>query len=233
METNFSQIAARLLSIFRSPYGASPALSASAISSEPEGPVVCADELNVVRQNSRDLYLDLLIKCISYLIYGPPPADPWNDGLFRRDAKSGRDRHSPAHSMVGVLRLKNVRDLVQRAIDLGVPGDFIETGVWRGGCCILIRGILAANQIRDRKVYLADSFEGLPRPKPKLYPQDRGDMHHKISELAISLDEVKENFRRYGLLDNQVVFIKGFFSDTLPALDAGPFAVVRTRRRHV
>ena len=226
MKQTFIRIVARLLSTLRPSNSSSPVLGASAVPSEPEGPAVCGEELDLVRQDPRDLYIDLLIKCISYLIYGPPPIDPWNDGLFRPDAKPGRDRHSPAHSMVGVLRLKNVRDLVQRTIDLGVPGDFIETGVWRGGCCILIRGVLAANQIRDRKVYLADSFEGLPRPS-KLFPQDRGDTHHKIREMAVSLDEVKENFRRYGLLDDQVIFVKGYFSDTLPALDAGPFALVR------
>ena len=38
---------------------------------------------------------------------------------------------------------------------------------------------------------------------------------------------MKTNFARYRLLDDQVVFVKGFFSDTLPKLDAGPFALVR------
>src|SRR5271154_6266086 len=99
---------------------------------------------------ARDLYLDLLFKSISNLIYGSPPQDPWNDGFFRADARPGRDRSSPAHSMLGVLRLANIRDLVQKALDDGVPGDFIETGVWRGGACIFMRGVLAANQIADR-----------------------------------------------------------------------------------
>ncbi|MGH7816650.1 MAG: TylF/MycF/NovP-related O-methyltransferase [Candidatus Binatia bacterium] len=178
-------------------------------------------------QKVHDLYLDLLLKSLSNLIYGPPPLDPWNDGLFRPDARSGRDWHSPAHTMVGTLRLKNVRGLVQRALDLGIPGDFIETGVWRGGCCILMRGVLAANSVNSRKVYVADSFEGLPPPNTDLFPQDSGLNLHLIPELAVSLDEVRANFARYGLLDEQVVFVKGFFSDTLPALDAGPFAVIR------
>ena len=46
-------------------------------------------------------------------------------------------------------------------------------------------------------------------------------------QLAVSLDEVKDNFARYGLLDDQVVFVKGWFQDTLPSLDAGPFALLR------
>ncbi len=175
----------------------------------------------------RDLYVDLLFKSLSNLIYGPPPLDPWNDGLFRPDARPGRDNKSPAHTMVGILRLENVRDLTQRVLDLEIPGDFIETGVWRGGCCILMRGILAANMVEDRKVYVADSFEGLPPPKPDLYPQDEGDTFHLMKNLAISLDQVKANFDVYGLLDDQVAFVKGFFSETLPVLDAGPFALIR------
>jgi O-methyltransferase len=185
-----------------------------------------------IRQKStgevaRDLYLDLLVKSISNLIYGALPSDPWNDGLFRPDAGPGRNRESPAHSMVGLLRLENVRELAQRAIDEGIPGDFIETGVWRGGCCILMRGVLAANLATDRKVYVADSFAGLPPPNQDLFPVDAGTDLHTLPGLAVPLDEVRDNFNRYGLLDDRVVFVEGFFSDTLPKLDAGPFALIR------
>lgn len=180
-----------------------------------------------MNEHTRELYLDLLVKSLSNLIYGPLPLDPWNDGLFRGDARPGRDRSSPAHTMVGILRLENVRELTQRALDTGVQGDLIEAGVWRGGCCILMRGLLAANSISTRKVYVADSFEGLPPPKPELFPQDAGSHFHTVRALAVPLDEVKANFARYGLLDDQVIFVKGFFSDTLPALETGPFAVIR------
>ena len=178
-------------------------------------------------QSPRDLYLDLLIKCLSNLVYGPPPADPWNDGLLRRGFGPGWDRQSPAHTMVGIRRLENLRELVERTIDLEIPGDFIETGVWRGGCCILMRGVLAAKGVHGRKVYAADSVRGLPPPKPALYPADAGDVHHMMPALAVSLGEVKANFDRYGLLDEQVVFVEGFFSETLPSLKAGPFALIR------
>ena len=129
--------------------------------------------------------------------------------------------------MVGVQRLQNVRDLVQAALDENIPGDFIETGVWRGGCCILMRGVLAANGVSDRKVYVADSFAGLPPPNPELYPDDKGLDLHLFEQLAIPLEEVQDNFARYGLLDDQVVFVKGLFKDTLPTLDSGPFSLIR------
>ena len=43
----------------------------------------------------------------------------------------------------------------------------------------------------------------------------------------MSVDEVRSNFARYGLLDDQIVFVEGLFQDTLPALAAGPFALLR------
>src|SRR6266404_355457 len=176
----------------------------------------------------RELYLDLLIKTLANMIYGDPSINEQNAGPFNPELRAeGRDWPAVAHTMIGVRRLENVRELAQRVIDERVPGDFVEAGVWRGGCCILLRGILAANAISDRKVYAVDSFAGLPPPNPRLFPDDENFNLHLYPELAVPLDEVKENFARYGLLDEQVVFVKGLFQDTLPSLEAGPFALLR------
>lgn len=177
---------------------------------------------------ARDLYLDLLIRILTNTIYNDSSIHPDNRGPYSAKARAeGRDWPAVAHTMVGVRRLQNLRDLAQRALDEEIPGDFIEAGVWRGGCCILMRGVLAANFVKDRKVYVADSFEGLPPPDPSRYPHDAGWNLHLHKELAISLEEVKDNFSRYGLLDEQAVFVKGFFHETLPSLDAGCFSLIR------
>jgi O-methyltransferase len=76
-------------------------------------------------------------------------------------------------------------------------------------------------------VWAADSFEGLPSPNAERYPGDAGDRHHEYSYLAVPLEEVRENFRRYGLLDEQVVFLKGWFRDTLPSAPIESLAVMR------
>ena len=176
----------------------------------------------------RELYLDLLIKTLTNMIYGDPSTNPLNTGPFQPELRlEGRDWPAIAHTMIGVQRLENVRELAQRVIDEGIPGDFVEAGVWRGGCCILMRGMLAANAIKDRKVYAIDSFEGLPPPKPHMFPLDEGFHLHLYPELAVSLEQVEANFARYGLLDEQVIFVKGWFQNTLPSLDAGPFALLR------
>jgi O-methyltransferase len=179
--------------------------------------------------SARDLYVDLLIRSVVDGIYGDPMPGPWRVGnkFDRGERAPGTLGPTIAHTMVGVDRLNNLRDLTQCALDEAIPGDFIETGVWRGGCCILMRGILAANGVRDRKVYVADSFRGVPPPKPDLYPADRGDTLHGHLELAVALDVVKANFDRYGLLDDQVVFVEGFFCDTLSSLQCSPLALLR------
>ncbi len=43
----------------------------------------------------------------------------------------------------------------------------------------------------------------------------------------MSLDEVQGNFSRYGLLDDQVVFLEGLFKDTLPTAPVERLAVLR------
>jgi O-methyltransferase len=173
----------------------------------------------------RELYLDLIIKTLANVIYGDPSLVM---GKIDHDPKLreiGRGWPTLAHTMVGVARLTNLKQLAQRTIDERVPGDYIETGVWRGGCCILMRAVIEANQIRDRKVFVADSFDGLP--KPDQYPADGGDTLHTYRELAIPIEQVRANFAAYGLLDEQAVFVPGFFEDTLPSLKAGPFALIR------
>lgn len=61
----------------------------------------------------------------------------------------------------------------------------------------------------------------------KKYPFDKGDQHHKYKELAISLETVKHNFKKYGLLDARVKFIKGWFKDSLPNAPINKLAILR------
>lgn len=153
-------------------------------------------------------------------------------GLFlasffdQESREEGRDFPSAALTMVGRKRLDNLRHCVETVLHDHIPGDLIETGAWRGGACILMRGILAAHGCHDRTVWVADSFEGLPPPDPR-YPADAGDRHYTIDQLAIDLETVQANFDRYGLRDDQVRFLKGWFKDTLPTAGIGQLAVVR------
>ena len=139
-----------------------------------------------------------------------------NNFVSRQQREEGRIWPGYADTMVGLKRLNNVQSCIECILRDNVRGDLIETGVWRGGVCILMRAILAAHGVKDRKVFVADSFEGLPKPDPATFAADSGDTHYIHSFLSVSQQEVEKNFRRYGLLDDQVVFLKGWFKDTLP-----------------
>ena len=129
--------------------------------------------------------------------------------------------------MIGLKRLANVRYCVEDVLMRNVPRDFIETGVWRGGATIFMRAILKVHEVTDRLVWVADSFAGLPPPDLARYPFDRGITLHQFPQLAITLERVQDNFRRYGLLDEQVRFLKGWFRDTLPNAPIERLAVLR------
>jgi O-methyltransferase len=139
----------------------------------------------------------------------------------------GKDWPIRAQTMIGLKRLDHLQGCIEDVLRQNIPGDLIECGVWRGGSTIFMRGILKAYGDAQRRVWAADSFEGLPLPDAESYPADRGDMHHTFRQLAIGLDEVKANFARYGLLDEQVQFLPGWFKDTLPAAPISKLAVLR------
>jgi O-methyltransferase len=137
--------------------------------------------------------------------------------------ESGGQWPCPAHTMIGLKRLDNLQICVEDVLRNKIPGDLIETGVWRGGAVIFMRAVLKAYDVTDRCVWAADSFEGFPPGNPAKYKEDVG----AEGQLAISIDEVRSHFANYGLLDSQVRFLKGWFSDTLPTAPIKCLAVVR------
>ncbi len=130
------------------------------------------------------------------------------------------------HTMLGRKRLENIEACLTSVVSDGIAGDVIECGVWRGGATVFMRGYLAAHGIKDRTVWVADSFEGLPAPT---HEQDEGvDLSkEKYPMLAVSLEAVQDLFASYGLLDEQVRFLRGWFKDTLPSAPIRQLAILR------
>jgi hypothetical protein len=184
-------------------------------------PVEAEDQSS--KDSTRALYLDLMKRCLTNWIYVDTEEKP-----FDQQARAeGRDWPPTAHSMIGLKRLDNLQFCVEDVLTNQIPGDLIETGAWRGGATIFMRAILKAYGVENRYVWVADSFEGLPAADAKKYPHDAGDRHHIHKALRVSLDQVRTNFERYGLLDIQVRFLKGWFRDTLPGAPIEKLAVLR------
>jgi O-methyltransferase len=200
-------------------------------------------------------YLELLKRTLTFTLWPEPltPIEHLNDDrslikrtavaaiagalrptgfqLARANTPSWGDRRDGviwpyyADTMMGLTRLSHLQQCVETVLRERIPGDLIETGVWRGGGCIFMRGVLAAYGVRDRTVYVADSFRGFP---PIEDAHDRGDdPDASRAYIAVPLETVRENFRRYGLLDEQVVFLEGWFKTTLPAAPIDQLAILR------
>ena len=168
-------------------------------------------------------------------------------GAARAALIDGRDAppFEMALTMVGRRRLDNLHDLLLQVVAQNVPGDIIETGVWRGGCSIFATALLQtydqlivpqhiqshALSKREkhrkhphtwkRRVIFADSFVGIPAVQPELYPADI--VHEGAEKLALgesnSIQGLRASLLRLGLPHSEpsVVFLRGYFNETLPA----------------
>ena len=143
--------------------------------------------------------VDLLAGCLCRDLF--LETEPGVDPDVRAD---GRDWPFSAETMIGRRRLDNLIECLTTVLDDGIPGDLIETGVWRGGATILMRGALAAWEDEARSVWVADSFRGLPTPDGATWPADQGVDLSDIDALAVPRSVVEANFERYGLLDERV-----------------------------
>lgn len=199
-----------------------------------------------------ELYLDLLKKCLTRSVFTEefhliePPTrsvlgvlyEPVRRALSLGDlslvrrvdvetARQGNRWPATAETMLGEARLDNIQGCVRQVLEDDVPGDLMEAGVWRGGATILMRATLAAYGDAQRRVWVADSFRGLPRPDAARCPVEAGDKLWARRQLAVPVEQVKANFARYGLLDDRVRFLVGWFSDTMPTAPIERLAVLR------
>jgi O-methyltransferase len=169
---------------------------------------------------NRQRFLNLMKLSLLDLLYE-------NDPEWRKSAVEGWGWPRRSMSMIGLRRLNNLEQCFEHVVAHGIPGDFIETGVWRGGAAIFMRALLDAHEVPDRTVWVADSFEGMPVPDAEKYPADRDLDFSNNERLTVPLEEVQRNFRRYGLLDDRVRFLKGWFKETLPAAPIAQLSILR------
>ncbi len=200
--------------------------------------------LTVTDRNTTSAYLDLLrrdltrygadeLVPVGWYTMGRPLFKTKSMMLVRKVAFNkhardlGLDWPADALTMIGMKRLTSLQHCVETVLDEDIPGDLVECGVWRGGASILMRAVLAARGDEKRTVWLADSFEGVPPPDAAKYKADKGDRLHRYAALAVPQAEVRSNFERYGLLDDQVRFLPGWFKDTLNDAPIDQIAVLR------
>jgi len=194
--------------------------------------LVGIDDYGVSNQftHAQHMYLEMIKSFVSATVFNeaeksvlPRVSVPKNrvtkfDHLKR---ENGNDWTYSGDTMTGWKRLDNVAELLKKVTEENIPGDYIETGVWRGGSSIYARAVMNVLMMEDAPVthrisFVCDSFSGLPPGDRKLDKGDRNWDHTPY--LEIPEDVAINNFAKYGLLDSNVVFAKGFFNETMPVL---------------
>ena len=141
--------------------------------------------------------------------------------------EGGSDWPLVGFTMVGMKRLDNVQFCIENVLTNNVQGDFVETGVWRGGSSILAKAIFRYHGANNRIVWCCDSFAGMPTPDSKDLSLDPNSDFSDRSYLAVSEEQVANNFKKFGLFNENVRFVKGWFKDTLPTAPIRDIAVLR------
>lgn len=176
---------------------------------------------------AQDAYIDLLKRSVTNYPYlgGDTPFDRFRC-VVHYDLPRAQWKIDQLARPITLLT-KGQLDLVEQSllsvIERGVPGDFIEAGIWRGGVIILMRALMRVHRISDRRIFAADSFAGIPKNTRALNDPVDGWR----DRWAASLEEVKGSIERFGLLDDRIEFVPGFFADTLPKFTDEKFALMR------
>ena len=113
-------------------------------------------------------------------------------------------------------------DIAALAIERGVPGDFVECGVFGGAqCAAMARAIMNARLLRrqpaldtQRRVHLFDSFAGIPQAGP----EDREfiEAGHEPGLSVCTLEAVKDHMAEWGIPDELLVYHPGLFEEAIP-----------------
>ncbi len=120
---------------------------------------------------------------------------------------------------------------IQYTVNGNISGDIVECGVWRGGSAMLAALTLIEKKQTHRKIYLYDTFEGMPEPTNKdidIHGVPYSSLWKKEKDLlTVSLDEVKENMNATGYPIENIIFIKGMVEDTIPRTIPNQVALLR------
>lgn len=172
----------------------------------------------------RAAYLDLMCDSLVGRLNRDPALQEHIAGYDDEHRMNGWDWPSAAPSMIGWRRMNHLRNECERVIREGVAGDFLEAGVWRGGAVMMMRAVLKAYAVGDRRVFAADTFAGMP---PDTDARDSAAFLRDAAPFAVPLEEVKAALFRYGLLDKQIVFLVGDFAATLKSAPTDRLAILR------
>jgi cephalosporin hydroxylase len=153
--------------------------------------------------------------------------DQWNElqtarrtGRLRTEA--GELLSAFPYTTMGRIRLDQLQTALDDIREYKVAGDLVECGTGRGGGAIFLRGYLDAYEMLG-KVWVADEFRAAP---PGGGTEEFGG-GPGFPEFGADLNNVRDGFDRFGLLDERVKFLNGEVIETLPRARIDKIALLR------
>ncbi|MDA3941422.1 MAG: class I SAM-dependent methyltransferase [Spirochaetia bacterium] len=131
------------------------------------------------------------------------------------------------YTMTSVERGYSLFKSVEYIVKNKIPGDFVECGVWKGGSCMLIAMTLDLIKDTNRKIYLYDTYEGMPKPTEEdviswngrsvleKWEEDKTGNKNNFGSWAVGMEEVKVNISKSNYPENNLIFIPGDVAQTL------------------
>jgi len=149
------------------------------------------------------------------LFIGECTYTPWANDLAFQNMQSRIEEHTLVDENKQYLTFSYIKQLCK----LGVEGDYLEVGVWRGGLSALIGMTFQKFSPLRRTLYLADTYEGMPKT---VYQ----DNFYKGGELADTSKTIVETLFKKCDLSNVEILKGNFPQDTSNLIQSDKFAYV-------
>jgi hypothetical protein len=136
------------------------------------------------------------------------------------------------YTLTSPERMVSLTRAVEYVVAHGIPGDFVECGVWRGGSVMLMARALLRRNAQGRDIYLFDTFEGMTEPTASDVSYDgevAADTYVRVNEklIAVGVDEVRRNVLSVGYDPQRLHFVKGKVEETIPRHAPARIALLR------
>jgi O-methyltransferase len=142
------------------------------------------------------------------------------------------------YTLIHVERMYSLYKAVQYIVKKNIPGDFVECGVWKGGASMMMAKTLLSMGVKDRKIYMYDTYEGMAKPTAedksnvpgaepvnKIWEREQAEDHNEWCYGP--LDGVKEAMRSTGYPEENIIYVKGMVEDTIPQTVPQKIAMLR------
>lgn len=158
--------------------------------------------------------------------YVPPDMDSDFTEIYKKSTK---------YTMTSIERMYSLYKSVEYIVRQQIPGSIVECGVWKGGSSMVAALTLMKMGVTDKKIYLYDTFEGMPQPQDvdvSLYGQSAIRRWQQMNAVNKKwdfspLEEVKRNLVSTGYPEELIIYVKGKVEETIPSVMPEQISLLR------